>query len=132
MGFINLSAMRPSGRASKQSINLGINQLPYNTVLLVQATSLQKLSHGDISDVLATALSKAVSISAPVFFSNGGGPQSTLQDTSETWAHLAGTCSLLICALGTSASSIDLHSWCHCSSRHFSSVQNPRLNCHVP
>jgi len=51
----------------KQAINLGIMQLPYNTVLLVQATSLQKLSHGDISDVLATALSKAVSISALLF-----------------------------------------------------------------
>ena len=35
----------------------------------LQATSLQKLGHGDISEVIANALTNAVSISAPVFFS---------------------------------------------------------------
>lgn len=69
---------------------LGGPRLPYFPragqhclLLCAQGASLQKLSHGDVSEVIANALSKAVSISAPVFFSNGGGPQSTLQDTSE-------------------------------------------------
>jgi hypothetical protein len=48
-----------------------------------QGESLHKLSKGDISEVIKTALDNAVDISAPVFFANNGGPQSTLSSTSE-------------------------------------------------
>ena len=47
-----------------------------------QAAELQKLEHGDISGILSTALKNAVDIQAPVFFANGGGPQSTLSSSS--------------------------------------------------
>ncbi len=47
-----------------------------------QAAELQKLEHGDISSILKTALENAVDIQAPVFFANGGGPQSALSSSS--------------------------------------------------
>ena len=52
--------------------------------LLAQGESLHKLSKGDISEVIATALTNAVNIQAPTFFANGGGPQSTLLSSSES------------------------------------------------
>lgn len=52
---------------------------------LAQGESLQKLSKGDISEVIATALTNAVNIQAPTFFANGGGPQSTLTSASESF-----------------------------------------------
>ena len=46
------------------------SNMNYNCAQHVQAASLQKLGEGDISGVLAQAMKKAVSISAPVFFAS--------------------------------------------------------------
>ena len=54
-----------------------------NSLFPAQGESLNKLSKGDISEVIQTALTNAVSITAPVFFQNNGGPQSTLTSASE-------------------------------------------------
>ena len=47
----------------------------------MQAAELQKLEHCDISGILSMALKNAADIQAPVFFANGGGPQSTLSSS---------------------------------------------------
>lgn len=70
-----------------------------------QAAELQKLEHGDISGILSTALKNAVDIQAPVFFANGGGPQSTLSSSS---AHSPLNTLRLLQSMGCTAAYIEV------------------------
>lgn len=49
---------------------------------------MKKLETGDVSDIIAKLVSPKTQITAPVFFSNLGGPDSAITDTSAHAFHL--------------------------------------------
>ncbi len=52
------------------------------SVLSHQATAFKNLQSGDLTDIITKVLNPNIDIQAPVFFSNMGGPQSAITQTS--------------------------------------------------
>ncbi len=55
-----------------------IRKLIMGGVVLLQAGAFKKMQSGDFSEIVRKLLSPKVEIEAPVFFHNGGGPDSLI------------------------------------------------------
>ncbi|KAK9917365.1 hypothetical protein WJX75_003560 [Coccomyxa subellipsoidea] len=79
---VTAKAMSFGGRNQEQSLEaLKGFQSKVTAKLQEQASAVEKLQKGDLTDLITKILTPNINIQAPVFFQNNGGPQSAITQT---------------------------------------------------